>query len=58
MVELFKRSLDQPDTPSKFKMQTIDLYDEDDEIYVKRIKCTKRDASLLGEDPHSVKIKQ
>ena len=58
MVELFKRSLDQPETSSKFKVQSIDLYDEDDEIYVKRIKCTKREPSLLGEDPHSVKIKQ
>lgn len=58
MVELFKRTLDVPEAQSKFKIQAIDLLDEDDEIYCKRINCLKRELSLLGDELHVVKVKQ
>lgn len=56
MVELFKRSLDLPETSSKFKVQSVDLFDEDDEIYCRRTRCQKREESLLGDEGNLLKI--
>lgn len=58
MVELFKRSLDVKEAHSKYKLQDVDLMDEDDEIYCKRVKCQKRDINMLGDGQIKVEVKQ
>lgn len=49
MVDLFKRTLDQPGQYSLYKLQEIDLSDSPDELYTKRVHCETKPTTPLEE---------